>query len=622
MKSYDIGRAKGYYNDDLDYDAHKIKEASELLIKDLSSFVRDGSKEAIQDVEDKIKNLNNAFSKFKTQAPSKQETTLVDVSAALYFEECYRLIQDNLTSLENIIGKVISDEALKMGKESRNLLILLPVDFPVDSPDVVRLLQQKLMRDNSGQLGKYLPALRYCAQHQENDLFENFTKLLGSKFNSSQFNSSPQGVSQVQEFCNFAKELYESIKADFDEGALEKATNNLGLLENFYQAFKDSSLKEEYIEMARKLCELAVKDLQGFKAEKLNKVPAKIDFIENAYCELKDELFPPSYSKFYKYEGVKSDILTVEIIGPDSSAFNALALERFPFGQQYLGKTDHALVIGHPFVGYKNVKGIDDLISGKIKEHGIKELNVLISTYGSDPDSVYKLSLTFGEGTESQILTKQLADLSQRVNKTNIASTACYGKNLLPKNYADFSFKNTTFCFLSDKDSSIFGDFMVSVQPGLGDRIAEIAKNGDYSFIQKFMLVYAICVSVRSHCPDLIYINDSQKEEYRYTTPKEIDKLFQNPFFDCIKQFRGIDDDSEIEAIKKEIEDKRSNFQDDKGDSSLSKQALSIVLTHNVINGYKAWLSQYDLPKELEAQEQVLIPDLVNGGEVIFWWYE
>lgn len=614
MKSYDIGRAKGYYNDDLDYDAHKIKEASELLIKDLSSFVRDGSKEAIQDVEDKIKNLNNAFSKFKTQALSKQETTFVDVSAAFSFVNCYRSFYEYIGGDFN---KVILDEVLKMYSQSKDLFVLLPVK-KVDSLEAVKLLQSKIFYDDSGQLGKYLPALRYCMENKQDALFKDFTIRLGSKFNSSQFNSSPQGVSQAQEFCDFAKELYESIKVHFQKDALEEARNNLKRLSDFYQKFEDPLLEKEHVKMAQELYGSFAKDIQDYHQGNWNPA-AKMGFVENAYYKLKDKLFPPNYSKFYKYEGPKSDILTVTIIGSDVMGFNTL--EQFPFGQKYLGTTDHALVIGHPFAGYKNVDEISKLIEGKIKKYDIKELNVLISAHGSDPEPVYELSLAFGYDTGSQILTEQLAALSQLVDKTNIASTACCGKNLLPKNYADFSFKNTTFCFLSDKDGSVFRDFMVCFRPGLDDRIAEIAKNGDYSFHQAFALSYALCVRWKSHCPDLIHINNAQKEEYRYTTPENLKELFCNPFFDSIKQLRGIDD-IKIDEIKKEIEGKRSNLQDDKGDSALSKPALSFMLTHNVINGYKAWLSQYDLPEELEAQEQVLIPDLVNGGEVIFWWYE
>jgi len=125
--------------------------------------------------------------------------------------------------------------------------------------------------------------------------------------------------------------------------------------------------------------------------------------------------------------------------------------------QTILSKNGNVLVLGHDWYGWNDVNNISNFIKEYIKEYKIQKLNVFIACHGIIKENKFCIGLKYApeetmgspEFIESEIITRQLCELSELVFSTHIVSVACFGYN--QTNDLSFkNFKNTIFYFFSN----------------------------------------------------------------------------------------------------------------------------------------------------------------------------
>jgi hypothetical protein len=228
-----------------------------------------------------------------------------------------------------------------------------------------------------------------------------------------------------------------------------------------------------------------------------------------------------------------------------------------------------------------------------IYKHNIKELNVLIFTHGIVKDHEYKLGIPYDSNERmgnpkfisSTILTRQLENLSNLVDKTYVVSVACYGKKLL-HNDKFSNFKNTLFCFLSDKYPTHQGDIGIcGTDTNLSKKIDQSKELG---FFKDSYMSYSATVQKRLHAPDLIYKNGKEKKAYVYTIPQDISGIFSDVFPQLRLEYYELTDEDKKEIINK-IEGARakgflneeSESMLEESESMLEKDAFAFLLMAN-----------------------------------------
>lgn len=321
--------------------------------------------------------------------------------------------------------------------------------------------------------------------------------------------------------------------------------------------------------------------------------------------ECKPQIYKPNEDEANKllcYGFKESNILVVKILGPGLQTFNCI---KFPYGAKWLSSYGRVFVFGDPCYGYDKIEGIKDIIAPYIKDHDIKELNVLIFAHGIiDDENKYKLGFSYDPDSQmcspkfspSEILTKQLESLSNLVEKTNVVSVACYGKNLLRDDKFS-NFKNTLFCFFSDKDIT-WQDDIGAVGPDLSAQLEQIAQGKKLGFIKDSYMSYGVNVHYKRHAPDLIYKNEKEKKAHVYTIPENVNEIFQNEFAQQRLKHNpfiqeGIEErkfkrkeltGQEKKSITDEIEVARTQgFLNEDNDSLISVDALAFLAMENLL---------------------------------------
>ncbi len=347
--------------------------------------------------------------------------------------------------------------------------------------------------------------------------------------------------------------------------------------------------------------------------------------VEWSSVECQPQIQTPNESEANKllcYRSKESSILVVKILGPGLQLVNCIG---FPYGAKWLSSYGRLFVFGDPCYGYDKIEGIEGIIAPYIEAHLIKELNVLIFAHGIiDDENKYKLGLYYDPDSQmcspkfrpSEILTRQLESLSNLVDKTNVVSVACYGKNLLHDN--EFSnFKNTLFCFFSDKDTTWQSD--IGVFGGdFSAQLEQIAQGKKLGFIKDSCMSYGVNVQSKSHAPDLIYKNKKEKKAHVYTIPKNVNEIFQNDFAkQRLKQNPFIEQgklehkeltEQKKKSITDEIEGARTKgFLNKDNDSLISRDALAFLVIENLsgIGDPSSW-------KDVEDNREI-------GGEGFVW---
>jgi len=165
---------------------------------------------------------------------------------------------------------------------------------------------------------------------------------------------------------------------------------------------------------------------------------------------------------FYPKDG--SDILTIKIIGPGLQMWNTMS--NSPIHDEQLKKQGNLLTFGHDHCGYNDIESIAE----KTAEYlvGINKINIIIQAHGlPDTDNhTFTLGICFDpeeimgnpKFISSEILTKQLAQISQQVSETDVISIACYGQQMMSAPSIREFHGATRFCFFSNEDSTWQGD--------------------------------------------------------------------------------------------------------------------------------------------------------------------
>jgi hypothetical protein len=99
------------------------------------------------------------------------------------------------------------------------------------------------------------------------------------------------------------------------------------------------------------------------KQEELEAVAEELELAYNSPLEEKNA------NKLQFFESENSDTLVVKIIGPGLQPSNCI---EFPYGIQHLKSYGHALFLGHPYWGYDDIYGIQDIIAHHINKHNIQ----------------------------------------------------------------------------------------------------------------------------------------------------------------------------------------------------------------------------------------------------------